>query len=71
MMSMNEQRLIQIEEKLAYQEHALEQVSQVLTNQQAELDRLRQQCHSLARRLSERSEPQRQSDSAEDVPPHY
>lgn len=67
---MNEQRLIDIEVKLAHQERALDEVSQVLTEQQAQLSCLKQVCQTLAERLrgiSEGSDGERD----EGRPPHY
>jgi SlyX protein len=68
---MNEQRMIDIEEKLAHQELALDEVNAALTDQQAQLTRLEQVCQSLAEKL-------RTMSSAPDVdrrddarPPHY
>jgi SlyX protein len=65
----SEQRLTDIEIKLAHQEHALEQVSEVLADQQAQLTRLEQVCRSLAERLRGFTEGADQRD--DDKPPHY
>ena len=45
---MNEQRLIEIETKLAHQEHLLSSLDDALTRQQAQLTRLEELCRSLA-----------------------
>jgi SlyX protein len=65
-----EERLTDIEVKLAHQEHALDEVSQVLIDQQAQLSRLEQVCRSLTERLRSISEgvPAGERD---DEPPHY
>ncbi len=62
-----EERLDKIEETLALQERTLEQLSEVLTTQQAELNELHRQIRFLAERVkTAASEP-----SEEPPPPHY
>jgi SlyX protein len=68
---MNEQRLIDIEVKLAHQEHALDEVNQVLTDQQAQLSRLEQVCQSLIERLRSMSDGSGADVRDNDKPPHY
>lgn len=68
---MNEQRLIDIEVKLAHHEQALEEVNQVLTNQQAQLSRLEQVCESLVERFRSISEAPASDERDEQRPPHY
>jgi SlyX protein len=68
---MNEQRLIDIEVKLAHQEHALDEVNQVLTDQQAQLSRLEQVCQSLIERLRSMSDGSAAQERDNDKPPHY
>ena len=68
---MNEQRLINIEVKLAHHEQALEEVNQVLTDQQAQLSRLERVCESLVERFRAISEAPAQDERDESRPPHY
>jgi SlyX protein len=68
---MNEQRLIEIEVKLAHQEHALDEVNQVLTDQQAQLTRLEQVCQSLVERLRGMSDGSAADERRDEKPPHY
>jgi SlyX protein len=68
---MNEQRLIDIEVKLAHQEHALDEVNQVLTDQQAQLSRLEQVCQSLIERLRSLSDGSTADERDNEKPPHY
>jgi SlyX protein len=68
---MNEQRLIDIEVKLAHQEHALDEVNQVLTDQQAQLSRLEQVCQSLIERLRSLSDGSAADERDNEKPPHY
>lgn len=68
---MDERRLIDIEEKLAHHEQALEQVNQVLVDQQAQLSRLEQVCESLVERLRAVSEARVPDERDQTRPPHY
>jgi SlyX protein len=70
-MNMNEQRLSDIEVKLAHHEQALEEVNQVLTDQQAQLSRLEQVCESLVERFRAVSETPAPDERDESRPPHY
>jgi SlyX protein len=68
---MDEQRLIDIEVKLAHQEHTLDEVNDVLTDQQAQLTRLEQVCQSLVERLRALSEVPAADQRRDEQPPHY
>ena len=68
---MNEQRLIDIEVKLAHHEQALEEVNEVLMNQQAQLSRLEQVCESLIERFRAISGAPASDERDETRPPHY
>jgi SlyX protein len=67
----DEQRLIDIEIKLAHQERALDEVNRVLTDQQALLTRLERVCESLADRLRGMSEAAVSDAGDDQKPPHY
>jgi uncharacterized coiled-coil protein SlyX len=67
----NEKRLIDIEMKLAYHEHALDEVHKVLADQQAHLTRLGQVCQSLIERLHAIPESSAAERRDEERPPHY
>jgi len=68
---MDEQRLIDIETRIAYQEQALAELNDVLTDQQAQLTRLQNFAVTLGERI--RSPAERPESAAEDEqkPPHY
>ncbi|HEX5765477.1 MAG TPA: SlyX family protein [Woeseiaceae bacterium] len=68
---MNEQRLIDIEVKLAHHEQALEEVNQVLTDQHARLSRLERVCESLVEKFRALSEAPARDERDEPRPPHY
>lgn len=65
-----EQRLELIETKLAYQDDALQSLSDVLARQQSEIDSLRQAVRSLGRSLDQLRESGGAS-PADERPPHY
>ena len=72
---MTEQRIISIETKIAYQEDTIEQLNDVVSKQQTQIDtleRLTQQLIARVRDLSEASAHSSESFSAADErPPHY
>ena len=62
-------RLEEIESKLAFQDDALQQLSEALVAQQGRIDRLEASIRSLAEQL--RALKDRAPDSPEPPPPHY
>lgn len=69
----NENRLIDIESKLAHQELLLEQLNAVVTDQQTRIDQLKERCDSLLSRIQSMGESGGASTGAPDDerPPHY
>lgn len=71
---MNEinEKIIEIETKMAFQEETIEQLNDVIINQQKTLDTLKQQVIQLNTKIKEESQ-QWQSDNnpADETPPHY
>lgn len=70
---MNEQRLIELEIKAAYQDDLLQTLNDVIGQQQRQIDRLEQTCTLLHERivsLSDNRPPDASAQSIE-VPPHY
>lgn len=68
---MSEQRLIEIETKLAYQEDTLRVLNEVVTQQQQQIEALRQTCRQLAERIARGNETVFKGTPADEVPPHY
>jgi len=68
---MDEDRLIDIETKLAYQEQLLSELNEALTDQQAQLSRLEQLCQSLIDRINSLAEGEAADHLSDDRPPHY
>lgn len=67
----DDKRMIEIETKLAHQEHLLGELNTVLTSQQSQLTRLEDLCESLIGRIRSMSDSEVASDSAAERPPHY
>lgn len=68
---MDENRLIDIETKLAYQEQLLEELNQVVTQQQARISQLEELCRTLAERLRSQGDVAGGPDADDEPPPHY
>jgi len=69
---MNEDRLINIETKISYQEDLLEELNKTVYQQQQKLDRLEAFCGSLARQMRSLAEAGSDGKSAaNERPPHY
>jgi SlyX protein len=69
MPAMDEDRLIDIETKMAHQEQLLSELNDALTDQQGQISRLESLCQSLIDRLkslAEHADP-----SGDERPPHY
>jgi SlyX protein len=71
---MNEinEKIIEIETKMAFQEETIEQLNDVIIGQQKTLDTLKQQVIQLNTKIKEESQ-QWQSDNnpTDETPPHY
>lgn len=68
---MNENRLVDIETKLAYQEHTTNQLNEVVCRQQQQIDQLEVICKHLLERLTGLSESVDGSGMTNEKPPHY
>ncbi|MEQ8208167.1 MAG: SlyX family protein [Woeseia sp.] len=69
---MDEQRIIEIETKLAYQEVMLGELNQVLTDQQSQLTRLERLSERLVERFqSMAANGEGGEDAGDERPPHY
>lgn len=70
MTSVDDDKIIDIETKLAHQEHLLESLNDALTNQQAQIIELENLCQSLVERIRALSEAGGDEENDE-PPPHY
>ena len=68
---MTERRLVDIETKLAHQEHLLLELNDVITKQQETIMRLEGLCDSIVERVRSLSEAAPSGSQADEVPPHY
>jgi SlyX protein len=68
---MSDERLIDIETRIAHQDHALNELNEVVTAQQARLMQLERLCASLAERIADMSESARSGSPEDERPPHY
>lgn len=69
---MSEERLVEIETKIAFQEQTIEDLNDVLYEQQQEIERLGSICDSLVKRVKELSEFNPGIDApVDEKPPHY
>ncbi len=69
---MSEERLMEIETRIAFQEHTIKDLSDVIYKQQQEIDRLATICAALEKRSKELSESNQEIDApANEKPPHY
>lgn len=68
---MNEERLVNIEAKIAFQEDLIEELNKTVYQQQQKLARLEAVCESLARHLQSLAEARSEGMPANERPPHY
>ena len=69
---MSEERLVEIETKIAFQEPTIKDLNDVLYEQQQEIERLGSICDALVKRVKELSEFTLGIDAAaNEKPPHY
>lgn len=68
---MDEKRIIGIEERLAYQEQALNELNDVMTDQQAQLTRLERIAETLRDRVEALASGERDEAPQDERPPHY
>lgn len=68
---MNEERIIEIEIKVARQEDLVESLSQMVYQQQKKIDELEALCSALARRIKDVSSADSERQPANEKPPHY
>ncbi len=68
---MNEDRLVDIESKIAHQEDLLDSLNQLVYQQQKKIDELEALCAALARRLKDVVIADNERNAANERPPHY
>ena len=68
---MIEERIVNIEAKITFQEDLIEELNKTVYQQQKRLDRLEAACASLARHIESMAEAGNGSTPANERPPHY
>ena len=68
---MSDERLVDIETKLAHQDYTMIELNDVITNQQERIMKLEELCASLAERVRSIGDSMPDSASPEEPPPHY
>jgi SlyX protein len=67
----DEERLIDLETKLAHQEHLLNELDDALTSQQAQISQLELLCKSLVDRIKALPDGGSGGGTEDERPPHY
>lgn len=68
---MDEQRLIELETRLAFQDDTLRQLNEVITDQQMRIAELERICRHLIERVARLGEGAQKGTPEDEVPPHY
>ena len=68
---MSEQRFVDLETKLAHQEHLLLELNEVITKQQENIMRLEELCDSIIERVRSLGEALPGDANVDEKPPHY
>ena len=68
---MNEDRITELEIKLAYQEDLLQDLNKIVAEQQMQIHKLHETCIMLHEKLTSLSYSDRQQSSKIEIPPHY
>ena len=68
---MNEDRIIELEIKTAYQEDLLQELNKIVSRQQQQIERLEATCKLLNERINSLSIEGSGAESVDEVPPHY
>ena len=68
---MNENRLVEIETKLAFQENTIKDLSETVYNQQKQIDTLKETLKHLIDQIEDSSLISTEGNLKDDKPPHY
>ncbi len=68
---MNENRIVELEIKTAYQEDLLQELNKIVGQQQRQIDRLEATCRLLNERIKSLSAEGGSGENSEEMPPHY
>jgi SlyX protein len=68
---MDENRLIELETRLAFQDDTLRQLNEVITDQQTRIGELERICRHLIERVARLGDGGQKGSLEDEVPPHY
>ena len=68
---MSDERLIDLETRIAHQDQALAELNDVVTDQQSRIMQLERLCASLAERVAAIPDAHESGDRGDERPPHY
>ena len=68
---MNEERFVELETKISFQEDAIKELGSAIYNQQLQIDGLRKTCTSLNEYLKSHTDAKDIDPFLNDKPPHY
>ncbi len=68
---MSEQRIVELEIKMAYQEEMMESLSSTIASQQKQISKLEETCMLLHDKIKALSNPDGNVDPRFEIPPHY
>lgn len=68
---MSEERMIEIETKLAYQEDLVETLNKTVYQQQHKIDQLEATCRALAQHMATMAQAINEGGGGQERPPHY
>ena len=66
-----EEKLIELETKLTFQEDTIEQLNRVIIDQQKKIDKISNQLLRLDSKISENLTQQDNNSNQHEIPPHY
>ena len=66
-----ENKIIDLESKLAFQDETISELNEVITDQQNQLDQLREEIRLVNLRIASVAEASNTSEEKEPPPPHY
>jgi SlyX protein len=67
----SENKIIEIETKLAFAEQSIEELNDVIVNQQKSIDKLNLQIQQLNSKVEEESQHWQTTSPVDETPPHY
>lgn len=66
-----ENKIVELQSKLAFQDETINELNEVITDQQNQLDQLREEIRLLGLRIASVAESSSVSEEKEPPPPHY